>query len=620
MPERGADTEVFSNPLPPSDLVHNTSAEDQDDLHPLTNDDFRKLMMTPRVPGMGSGAAASATASATAGSTSATPAAPAARIVTKPTGSTEPEEEDDAATRRRKKKSYYAKLKKLEEEREKELAAKYRDRARERRDGNNKDYEQPEMISTTADYRAVAPDAKSGEGLAERRKQLIQESKYLGGDMEHTHLVKGLDFALLEKVRAEITSKETFDVEVEETIKKKEKEEVPEEQVEFRTKMARNIFRTIFKTKAPERNELFLPRRMAYVVDLEDDYGDSEIPTTLIRSKADCPSLESTTTLTTNDIVINKLTQILSYLRQGRRDRKRAKKDKGKKEDERKEKLAGHDDLIYGDIGDYIPSYGREKDRKKDDRDRERDRRDRDRDQGRDRRDYRDRDRDRHRGRDRDRERDQDFGRERGRRDRDRERDMDRRERKNYFEKPIDEDDVRDKGAQSAKDLVKSINEKFSKGWAPADMEREAQFKEEDAEKKPKPEKERLKKLQKKMVIDSYAECYPGMMESADAIGDSDDEVDYTKMDMGNKKGPVGRWDFDTQEEYSDYMSNKEALPKAAFQYGVKMADGRKTRRAGPKDEKAELDREWQKIQNIIQKRKHTGTTGGPSSTKYPKY
>lgn len=40
-----------------------------------------------------------------------------------------------------------------------------------------------------------------GENYAERRKQVIQESKYLGGDMEHTHLVKGLDFALLEKVR-----------------------------------------------------------------------------------------------------------------------------------------------------------------------------------------------------------------------------------------------------------------------------------------------------------------------------------------------------------------------------------------------------------------------------------
>jgi len=63
------------------------------------------------------------------------------------------------------------------------------------------------------------------------------------------------------------------------------------------------------------------------------------------------------------------------------------------------------------------------------------------------------------------------------------------------------------------------------------------------------------------VVSDSWTTCF-SMMESADAIDDSDDEVDYTKMDQGNKKGPVGRWDFDTQEEYSSYMSTKEALPK----------------------------------------------------------
>ena len=58
---------------------------------------------------------------------------------------------------------------------------------------------------------------------------------------------------------------------------------------------------------------------------------------------------------------------------------------------------------------------------------------------------------------------------------------------------------------------------------------------------------------------------------------------------------------------------------RAAFQYGVKMADGRKTRRTGPKDDKKELDREWQKIQNIIQKRKQAGNDEGPyaKSAKY---
>lgn len=36
----------------------------------------------------------------------------------------------------------------------------------------------------------------------------LQESKYLGGDMEHTHLVKGLDYSLLHKVRSEIAMRE----------------------------------------------------------------------------------------------------------------------------------------------------------------------------------------------------------------------------------------------------------------------------------------------------------------------------------------------------------------------------------------------------------------------------
>ena len=42
--------------------------------------------------------------------------------------------------------------------------------------------------------------ARRDKSAAEKRRQVIQESKFLGGDMEHTHLVKGLDFALLQKV------------------------------------------------------------------------------------------------------------------------------------------------------------------------------------------------------------------------------------------------------------------------------------------------------------------------------------------------------------------------------------------------------------------------------------
>ena len=38
---------------------------------------------------------------------------------------------------------------------------------------------------------------------------------------------------------------------------------------------------------------------------------------------------------------------------------------------------------------------------------------------------------------------------------------------------------------------------------------------------------------------------------------------------------------------------------RAAFQYGVKMNDGRKTRRQGVKNEKAKINREWQQISQV---------------------
>ena len=68
-------------------------------------------------------------------------------------------------------------------------ALEYRDRAKERREGNNIDYASLEGLA-----------AQLGEDDRRRQAEL---SKYLGGDEEHTHLVKGLDKALAEKVRRE---------------------------------------------------------------------------------------------------------------------------------------------------------------------------------------------------------------------------------------------------------------------------------------------------------------------------------------------------------------------------------------------------------------------------------
>ncbi|KAJ4919220.1 hypothetical protein JOQ06_007862 [Pogonophryne albipinna] len=114
--------------------------------------------------------------------------------------------------------------------------------------------------------------------------------------------------------------------------------------------------------------------------------------------------MEAQTTLTTNDIVISKLTQILSYLRQGTRHKKIKKKDKGKLDDKRAPEA---DISIFEDIGDYIPSAGSSSKPPKD--------------------------KERHRERERERERERDRERER---EKEREEESKIRARHSYFEKP----------------------------------------------------------------------------------------------------------------------------------------------------------------------------------------
>ena len=68
----------------------------------------------------------------------------------------------------------------------------YRDRAKERREGKNLDYN-----DTT-----VATTYNNGDEYTDKKRQ-AELSKFLGGDEQHTHLVKGLDMALAQKVRRE---------------------------------------------------------------------------------------------------------------------------------------------------------------------------------------------------------------------------------------------------------------------------------------------------------------------------------------------------------------------------------------------------------------------------------
>lgn len=239
-----------------------------------------------------------------------------------------------------------------------------RDRAEERRKGVNPDYER-----VNADLASIV----TGNSLLEQDigKISMEDSKFLGGDVEHTHLVKGLDYALLQKVpfpnlpglvciqcesfrvdfpwegivhflfvgmmsgglqvRGEMTKhgvEEADDSKKKiKPVKKEVRTDVPDalaastsqstsihvnllsfsrllkrhagagglrdpvfmQELKFVTANGRAVFTAVFNPPKINVSELFLPRRTAFVYELDGDEYSSDIPTTLRRSKLDCP-------------------------------------------------------------------------------------------------------------------------------------------------------------------------------------------------------------------------------------------------------------------------------------------------------------------------------------------
>jgi IK cytokine len=86
---------------------------------------------------------------------------------------------------RRKKKQFYSKIKKEEDEQMAELARKYRDRAKERRDGGLPESSNDDLITAQGAYRAVAPDFRAyvyfllgikSEGTFYRNRQVYDDN------------------------------------------------------------------------------------------------------------------------------------------------------------------------------------------------------------------------------------------------------------------------------------------------------------------------------------------------------------------------------------------------------------------------------------------------------------
>ncbi|CAK5084345.1 unnamed protein product [Meloidogyne enterolobii] len=406
---------------------------------------------------------------------------------------------------------------------------------------------------------------------AESRKMQIQKSKYLGGDMEHTHLVKGLDYSLLNKVRTEIH---------EQQVSAKEKAlndpvVVSNDPTQAGNKLARNVCKILFENKLPQRNELFVRGRMAYLVELDEE--ESDVPSTLMRSVVDSSADQTIENINADNVLINKLSQVLVYLRT---DLKKKKKTGFERD------LPQHQEStsIFEGLDDYVSSNKNDEKRNGDIR-----RRQREGESSSDQRKsyFSSTDGERSRGRD-----DRNSARDR-RPERRRERDEDERREKEKLEKEKLEKEILDK-------------------------------------------EEMLQKKRRKLEQeDAYAEFYPGGLGMMDAGGESDDD-DFSQMDqpsrlhivrifceenfflcnafrlyfraisslqtIGNRKSQIKRWDFDTQEDYERYQSAREAHPRAVYQFGVKTSGGRKTRKNVSAVNEKKIDRELDKINKILER------------------
>ncbi|CAN6463669.1 unnamed protein product [Victoria cruziana] len=539
-----------------------------------------------------------------------------------------------------KKRNYKEKvIRRKEEKQDEPEVPKYRDRAKERREDQNPDYEPTELGS----FHAVAPPGTVDLRSADAHKISIENSKYLGGDVEHTHLVKGLDYALLHKVRSEIDKKPEVASE-EDGKSRSSKEDQP---LSFRTATAKSVYQWIVKPQsAIKANEMFLPGRMSFVFNTDDKFSP-DIPTTLHRSKDDCPVPEEMVTVSVDGSVLERIAKIMSYLRLGSSGKvlKKKKKEKDRieikekigaalNENEENEKALHHrngvsvhkaeremlppppplhknhatagdrqtavsrveeDDIFIGDGIDYAIS-----------------------------------------------------GKDTGASpvSEDMEESPHNRERSPYFAQPeygpvppepIQEwQQMNGYGAVPGPALASGYqgewqDYQYAEQMAYQDhyvqqplasydtqastvVNQDPQFMTQEEKDRGlgsvfKRDDQRLQRLREKdarekdpnFISESYSECYPGYQEYNHEIIDSDDEADLTKMDMGGRaKGRLHRWDFETEEEWATYNEQKEAMPKAAFQFGVKMQDGRKTRK---QNKEQKLTNELHKINKLLAKK-----------------
>ncbi|KAI9294396.1 hypothetical protein K502DRAFT_342443 [Neoconidiobolus thromboides FSU 785] len=444
--------------------------------------------------------------------------------------------------------------------------SQYRDRAAERRRGENPDYVNSEQILTNLNYTSTEID----------KELAYQQSKYLGGDVEHTHLVKGLDYALLAKVRAnqnrEGSEEEeeglNSDDELEEIYQKKQEggeirdNIIESEPATFLTGLGERIVKEGLKKRediSNNKNLLFLPGKMAYNFELMGDKSEYTnpffVPTMVIRSAIEIErfnEMEAESKL--SKLTVQKVVSIFQKKRLGteKKPEKVVEQVKGKKE-EKKENTgflvkADSDDNIFSDVES---EYSLDLD---------------------------------------------EVAKNRG---------------VNLEGIPSDGENEVDKvSSENDKELLETQKNKIEKedndiinDLSNSDSEKE----EEHIELRRLFESSKNKRLGPLLASKHSTELeinYGG----DDSGSDINEEEDELMMDQGtnkNKKRQMGRNEFENEEEFQKYKEKQVFMPKAAYTFGVKSKDrkGKKGKGGKVDDKEGKLDKEFQRLESYMKKR-----------------
>ncbi|KAJ3167128.1 hypothetical protein HDU88_002465 [Geranomyces variabilis] len=516
----------------------------------------------------------------------------------------------------------------------------YRDRAKERRQGVNPDYAETEQMlavlraseeANTSQNGAVVDSTPAGDRADLDASQLpppatpgvsYEQSKFLGGDARHTHMVKGLDYALLSRVRSELQTAEELGAE-----ERKAQEYVAQIHGDggvatFDSVLAANIYDiaiTRANEKPPARNEMFIPGRMAFLWEFGtvDDVGDylptSDVPTTVIRSKADLKDYDKNFTVSSNDLVIEKIIAVVAGAgetatggdkkRVKRRDKEKAAAEAEAKRKEAEAKRAAaiavaavpvaedeDDEDIFADAG----------------------------------RDYKLEVKDREPATANVPQRPAAAG--------------------PYFMNPDDDaepsphvkmeaadtpggaDDSITKlvaesmgmltaleGSSAAQKIVNHLDSEATLEIGPGDLTTAVDTEivvGKAARKRLREEKYSKKGLTAQTedatsATDSHHRVTNDLLADLDSGSDGDDDTaDLTQMDMGvrqNKRRQLQRFDFEDEADWFKYKEEQVHIPKAAFQFGVKAAEGRsKPKQASRgKNYDAKLNKEFQQLNKV---------------------